>query len=238
MATIVNGLTQTIWVRTRSGATITMVLPGARFTFEKNWKKFEVTKTQLTWITRQTRLLEVSYTDPMAVTPSEPVIVFQGIEVTPSELTMVKGDNSTLAIKYLPEGVDISRLNPTVTVDNVKIVTTQLKNQHTVVITAKAKGTTRINVMVGTIIQSSKVTVVDTPFFQSQEYKGKVGEAVSLDVVNAEKADLTLPENVSVVEGNTIKAEKPGVYEILASANGRTFTTKLVVSDSTETTTD
>lgn len=238
MATIVNGSTQTIWVRTRSGATITMVLPGARFTFEKNWKKFEVTKTQLTWIERQNRLLEVSYTDPMAVTPSNPTIVFQGIEVTPAELTMVKGDNTTLAIKYLPEGVDISKLKPTVTVDKVKIVSTQLKNQTTVVITAKAKGITNVNVMVGTIVKTAKLTVVETPFFQSQEYKGTVGEAISLDVVNAEKADLTLPENVSVVEGNTIKAEKPGTYEILASASGRTFTTKLVVSDSTETTTE
>lgn len=233
-----NGQNIQIWARTRNGSTITMVLPGARFTFTKQWKKFEVTQTQLTWIQRQTRLIEVSTTDPSAVNPSQGNIVFQGIELSQTELTMVKGDNTTVGIIYLPEGVDISKLKPSVVSANPKIATVNLVNPKVVDITAKQKGTVIIDVSVGAIVKNIKVTVIDAPFFQSKEYTGKVGQGITLDIMNVEKADLTLPENVSVVEGNTIKADKPGTYEILASAMGRTFTTKLVVPNSTETTTD
>lgn len=230
-----NGSKIHAWVRTRSGAVISMVLPDAKFSFNGTWKEVDLTTVQLNLITKQRRLMELTTENPNEQTQKTPKVSLQGIKVSKNELTMVVGDETSVQLTYIPSDVDTTNLKAEVLSDKVKIASCSIKNSD-ISILAHNEGTTNIRATVGTMIAVTKVTVVKAPRFVQSEYTGEVNKEITLQTsCPVGDVSLTVPENVSVVEGTVVTATKSGTYEIIASAYGRTFTTKLVVSEPTET---
>lgn len=221
----------TIWVKTKSGASLTMVLPDAKFTFDGNWKALEVTNTQLKWIQRQMRFLDISSYNPNAIQIQEPRYPLQGFELSNEELIIVKGDNVVVKITYLPLDTDVTQFNPIIRTNNPKIASISLLSDFEMSVNGLNVGESVVTVLVGSWNKEMKIRVMGEPKFVSPKFEGVVGEEIELDLINADDARITVPENVTLVGDRTVVAKESGIYTIIASCLGRTFTTKLDVTE-------
>lgn len=219
----------TIWVKTKSGTTITMILPDAKFIFSGSWKEIKVTSTQFKWIQRQSRFLDISSTNPNKVQNIEAKYPLQDFELSDYNLKIVKGDNVLVKISYIPKETDTTQFNPILRSSNPKIVNAVVLSDYEISVESQNIGTAILEVFVGSWSKELKVEVVGEPRFVSPEFQGIVGEPIELDLINAEGVALTVPEHVKIVEGTTVVAEESGIYTIIASCMGRTFVTKLNV---------
>jgi len=216
-----------IYLRSLSGEAVGISLSTGIITITGEWKKFLASNELIKLATKLNKVVAISVSNPIPSTTSKPRTL-EGLKVDKTEISLVVGEEAELNITPLPEGIELPTQLICISdhLNSVSAVTDGCK----IKVTAHKPGSATLKHISGNVQCETLVKVSVVPEFVKPYYEGLVGTPIKLAIKGQSKFNLSLPEGL-IQEGNCVKSDKAGSYEVLCEVLGRTISTTVKITE-------
>lgn len=206
-----------LWIRSRSGVPVTLTTSKSTIIVADNWLEINLNSELYALVSKLNKLVAVTDVNPIQETPNTKIL--EKLNVSESKIDLVVGDKKDLVITAEP---DIPLPSQLISIsEHLNIASTEVVDM-TITVKAHKPGSTVLIHRSGNVECSTTVNVYPEPMFVKQYFETEVGVPVTLAITGQSEFTLTCPDGIHQ-SGNTVIADEPGTYDVLASILGRTI---------------
>jgi len=206
-----------VWIKSRSGVPVTLTTSKSTLIVSDQWIGISLNSEMYVLVSKMNKLIAITDVNPIQETPNTKIL--ESLSVSEDKVDLVVGDTKDLIITAEP---DIPLPSQLISIsEHLNIASTEVDNM-TITVRAHKPGSTVLIHRSGNVECKTEVNVYPEPMFVKQYFETDVGVPVTLGITGQSEFTLTCPEGIHQ-EGNTVVADEPGTYDVLASILGRTI---------------